>query len=191
MWTKPTALGALGPGGRGLCAAQALRDGDRAPAGSGGGHAGQIAGPVGRCVLPLPWGFTPLSEHLASAIMHSTALPPAHAACMLALVEELPRLEERRRMLAARVAFFRQALTERGLPVMGDAHILSVPVGDEARCRRLAARLAESGVLVLGARWPTVPRGQALLRFGLTARHTEELLARTAAVLSGLWEGQG
>lgn len=73
---------------------------------------------------------------------------------------------------------------------MGDAHIVSVPVGDEARCRRLAARLAESGVLVLGARWPTVPRGQALLRFGLTARHTEELLARTAAVLSGLWEGQ-
>ena len=94
-------------------------------------------------------------------------------------------------MLAARVAFFRQALTERRLSVMGDAHILSVPVGDEARCRRLAARLAESGVLVLGARWPTVPRGQALLRFGLTARHTEELLARTAAVLSGLWEGQG
>ena len=110
---------------------------------------------------------------------------------MLALVEDLPRLEERRRTLAARVAFFRRALTERGLPVMGDAHILSVPVGDEARCRRLAARLAESGVLVLGARWPTVPRGQVLLRFGLTARHTEELLARTAAVLSGLWEGQG
>ena len=50
------------------------------------------------------------------------------------------------------------------------------------------ARLADSGVLVLGARWPTVPRGQALLRFGLTARHTEEMLARTAAVLAGLWE---
>ena len=48
--------------------------------------------------------------------------------------------------------------------------------------------LADSGVLVLGARWPTVPRGQALLRFGLTARHTEEMLARTAAVLAGLWE---
>lgn len=184
------ALGALGPGGRGLCAAQALRDGDRAPADLVVGTLGKSLGLWGAFLL-LPRGFTPLFEHLASAIMHSTALPPAHAACMLALVEELPRLEERRRMLAARVAFFRQALTERGLPVMGDAHILSVPVGDEARCRRLAARLAESGVLVLGARWPTVPRGQALLRFGLTARHTEELLARTATVLSGLWEGQG
>ena len=82
---------------------------------------------------------------------------------MLALVEDLPRLEERRRTLAARVAFFRQALTERGLPVMGDAHILSVPVGDEARCRRLAARLSESGVLVLGAivypQWPWLSVG--------------------------------
>ena len=183
------ALGALGPGGRGLCAAQALRDSGRAPADLVVGTLGKSLGLWGAFLL-LPRGFTPLFEHLASAIMHSTALPPAHAACMLALVEELPRLEERRRTLAARVAFFRQALTERGLPVMGDAHILSVPVGDEARCRRLAARLAESGVLVLGARWPTVPRGQALLRFGLTARHTEELLARTAAVLSGLWEGQ-
>ena len=184
------ALGALGPGGRGLCAAQALRDGGRAPADLVVGTLGKSLGLWGAFLL-LPRGFTPLFEHLASAIMHSTALPPAHAACMLALVEELPRLEERRRTLAARVAFFRRALTERGLPVMGDAHILSVPVGDEARCRRLAARLSESGVLVLGARWPTVPRGQALLRFGLTARHTEELLARTATVLAGLWEGQG
>ena len=182
------ALGALGPGGRGLCAAQALRDGGRAPADLVVGTLGKSLGLWGAFLL-LPRGFTPLFEHLASAIMHSTALPPAHAACMLALVEELPRLEERRRTLAARVAFFRQALTGRGLPVMGDAHILSVPVGDETRCRRLASRLAGEGVLVLGARWPTVPRGQALLRFGLTARHTEELLARTAEVLSGLWEG--
>ena len=125
------ALGALGPGGRGLCAAQALRDGGRAPADLVVGTLGKSLGLWGAFLL-LPWGFTPLFEHLASAIMHSTALPPAHAACMLALVEELPRLEERRRTLAARVAFFRQALTERGLPVMGDAHILSVPLGDEA-----------------------------------------------------------
>ena len=114
------ALGALGPGGRGLCAAQALRDGGRAPADLVVGTLGKSLGLWGAFLL-LPPGFTPLFEHLASAIMHSTALPPAHAACMLALVEELPRLEERRRTLAARVAFFRQALTGRGLPVMGDA----------------------------------------------------------------------
>lgn len=182
------ALGALGPGGRGLCAAQAARDGGAAPADLVVGTLGKSLGLWGAFLL-LPAGFTPLFEHLASAVMHSTALPPAHAACLLALVEELPHLEARRRTLAARVAFFRQALTERGLPVMGDAHILSVPVGDEERCHRLAARLAGSGVLVLGARWPTVPRGQALLRFGLTVRHTEDLLARTAAVLAGLWKG--
>ena len=99
------ALGALGPGGRGLCAAQALRDGGRAPADLVVGTLGKSLGLWGAFLL-LPRGFTPLFEHLASAIMHSTALPPAHAACMLALVEELPRLEERRRTLAARVAFF-------------------------------------------------------------------------------------
>lgn len=118
------ALGALGPGGRGLCAAQALRDGGRAPADLVVGTLGKSLGLWGAFLL-LPRGFTPLFEHLASAIMHSTALPPAHAACMLALVEELPRLEERRRTLAARVAFFRQALTEPGAAGHGGcAHLV-------------------------------------------------------------------
>ncbi len=107
------ALGALGPGGRGLCAAQALRDDGRAPADLVVGTLGKSLGLWGAFLL-LPRGFSPLFEHLASAVMHSTALPPAHAACMLALVEELPRLGERRRTLAARVAFFRRALRERG-----------------------------------------------------------------------------
>ena len=84
VWTKPMRWGPWAPADA-ACARRRPCGWRPGPGRSGGGHAGQIAGPVGR-VPAAARGFTPLFEHLASAIMHSTALPPAHAACMLALV---------------------------------------------------------------------------------------------------------
>lgn len=37
------------------------------------------------------------------------------------------------------------------------------------------------------ARYPTVPYGDGLLRFGLTALHTQGMLERTARLLADLW----
>ena len=48
-------------------------------------------------------------------------------------------------------------------------------------------QLAERGVLALAARYPTVPYGDGLLRFGLTALHTQGMLERTARLLADLW----
>ena len=174
------AFGALGEGGRGVFSALP------GSADAAVGTLGKALGFFGSFLL-LPAGFTPLLEFLSSPIMHSTALPPAHSACMLKLLERLPKLERNREALRENTAFLRRRLAELGVPAGGDAHIVSVPVGAEDRAAQAAESLRRDGILVLAARFPTVPWGKALLRFGMTALHTKDMLEKTAlAVKSAL-----
>ncbi len=184
MADEAHAVGALGPGGRGLCAASP------GTADVVLGTFGKALGLFGSFVL-LPAGFTAFFEYLSSPVMHSTATPPAHAAAVLRLLERLPRMEAERERLRDNAAFFRARLSERGIPSRGGAHIVAVPTGGEAATARLGERLAERGVLALAARFPTVPRGGGLLRFGVTALHTPDMLIRAADVLADLWDASG
>ncbi len=120
--------------------------------------------------------------------MHSTALPPAHASACLKLIELLPSLEPERARLASNAMFFREELACAGIPSQGKAHIVSVPVGSEAFAHKLSGRLKEAGILVLDARYPTVPLGRALLRFSITALHDKAVLKKTVQTLAGLWK---
>ena len=171
------AFGALGEGGRGIFS------GERGVADAAIGTLGKALGFFGSFLL-LPKGFTPLLEFLSSPIMHSTALPPAHSACMLRLLKRLPELEENRERLRKNAAYLRRRLSELGVPAGGDAHIVSVPVGKEERAAQAAASLFRDGILVLAARFPTVPWGRALLRFGVTALHTRDMLEKTALAVA-------
>lgn len=169
-------LGACGPEGRGCCAAHA-------------GLADLVLGSFGKALgywgafLLLPAGFSRILEQRASPLMHSTALPPSHAAGVLALLERLPRLDSLRQELARKADLFRRCLQEQDLPAHGQAHIIAIPVGDARRCALWAEDLARNNMLVLPARWPTVPHGQALLRCNVRANHCDDDLRRAARLL--------
>ena len=175
------ALGAWGHGGRGFAC--------------GGGSAHVVTGTLGKALgfwgafLLLPRGFTALIEENASAVMHSTALPEAHAAACLELARRLPRCEDRRERLHANSALFRRLLWDRDIPTRGKAHIVAVPVGNENAVLRMGQELRDAGVLALAARYPTVPCGDALLRFSITAQHTPHMLRLAADALSCIFSG--
>lgn len=177
------AFGALGTGGRGR--AHGVAD-------VAVGTLGKALGLFGAFLL-LPRGTRNALENLASPLIHSTALPEAHAACCLALLDLLPRLDDRRHHLAALGAALRTGLRDEGVPVREGAHVVCVDVGDEERCTRLAARLRTPeddgpGVLALAARHPTVGRGAAMLRLGLTALHRVDDVARCVDLLARAWK---
>ncbi len=131
----------------------------------------------------MPEGFARCLENLAAPVMFSTALPPAHAACCLELAARLPGLAQRREKLAGNAAFFRRVLSRRGFSTLGQAHVVALPVGSEARAMELSRSLEERGVLAFAARHPTVPFGRALLRFSLTSMHDRAMLERTAYLM--------
>ncbi len=131
----------------------------------------------------MPAGFARYFDNLSPPVMYSTALPPAHAACCLELAARLPDLARRREKLAGGAAFFRNCLAARGFRTLGQAHVVALPVGAEGRATELARGLEERGVLAFAARHPTVPFGQALLRFSLTSLHERDMLEAAADLL--------
>jgi 8-amino-7-oxononanoate synthase len=158
------AFGAFGEGGRGVAGNVA----DIAI-----GTFGKAFGLFGAFVL-VPQGFKEYLFNFASPLIYTTALPEAHAATAMALLELIAASEDKRRHLREISSFMKDRLLSEGFHVSGDAYILAVEVGEEARTVALSQRLLERNILVLAARYPTVPFHRAILRIGLTALHEEK-----------------
>lgn len=123
-----------------------------------------------------------LINHCRS-FMFSTALPlPIIHFNQLAL-EQLPNDDKLRQEVAQRSNAFRKQLTTLPVTAIGDAHILPLIVGDEADCKALQEKLKGLGVWVQSIRYPTVPKGQARLRFSITSNHTEDIIKQTLKAL--------
>jgi 8-amino-7-oxononanoate synthase len=158
------AFGALGEKGCGI--ARPLAD-------VAVGTFGKALGLFGAFVL-MPKGYKKYLFNFSSPLIYSTTLPEAHAASALDLLDIIKESEEARSRLRRISRLMKEALQSKGFRVSGDAHILAVEIGDEARAAAVSGRLFEKGFFAFSARYPTVPLGKAILRVGMTALHTDE-----------------
>jgi len=105
------------------------------------------------------------------SFIYSTALPPATIACNLAAIDLIRDEPHRRRGLLKSADFLRSAFKKSGFDVRGCSQIIPVVIGDNHATVRMAEALQERGCWVLPIRPPTVPTGEARLRFSLTFDH--------------------
>jgi 8-amino-7-oxononanoate synthase len=170
------AVGVLGPQGRGLAAALGLEN--------------RIELQMGTLskALGLSGGYLAASRQVidvlinrARSFIYSTAPPPflAHAAGEMLKVIAGEEGEKRRQRLRGHVETLRRHLGAPEHP----AAILPVILGGEAEAMQASKNLLESGFLVPAIRYPTVARGQARLRFTLSAGHSEAQIES----LAGIW----
>jgi 8-amino-7-oxononanoate synthase len=155
--------GAMGKGGRGIA-------GDVADIGVG--TFGKAFGLFGAFIL--------LSElhrdylvNFASPFIYTTSLPEAHAATATDLIEIIENADEKRKKLKQISFFMKKELLKKGFKTEGDAHILSIEIGNEEKTVAISEHLRQKNIFVFPARFPTVPFGKAILRLSLTALHTE------------------
>ena len=137
------------------------------------GTFGKALGLFGAFVL-LPKGIKEYLVNFCSSLIYSTSLPAAHAASALDILRIMENAHEDREHLGRITRFMKETLQKEGFDVKGDAHILSIFVGDEQKAATLSSRLLEKGIFAFPARYPTVPMGKAILRVGMTALHTKE-----------------
>lgn len=91
---------------------------------------------------------------------------------------------EHREQLWANTRRMWQGLVDLGLRVPPlSSPILTVHVGDEALLGPIAVALFQGGMKAGMAQYPAVPRGQAILRITVNARHTPDDLDRSLALL--------
>ncbi len=105
--------------------------------------------------------------------LFSNTLAPVVAATTIAVIDMLARAADLRNRLRENTAFFRSAVTAAGFTVKPGEHpIVPIMLGEEKLAGRMAERLLEEGIYVIGFSYPVVPRGQARIRVQLSALHT-------------------
>jgi len=134
-----------------------------------GGFGGFVAG--AELLIDYILNFSP-------GFLFTTALPPAIVVALHEAIQLLPHLDNQRNALKNNTLLIRNLLN---LPD-GD-HIVPYPVKSAEEALFLSKRLRELGFEVPAIRPPTVPPNGSLLRFSMTALHTESEIEKVSRAL--------
>jgi glycine C-acetyltransferase len=111
--------------------------------------------------------------------LFSNALPPVITMAARKALDIVASGQDLRARLHANAQQFRAALERAGFTLKPGSHpIIPVMLGDAALAGRMADRLLERGIYVIGFSYPVVPQGQARIRIQVSAAHTDEQLDR-------------
>jgi glycine C-acetyltransferase len=128
-----------------------------------------------------------LLRQRARPYLFSNALAPAVCGSTLEAIR-IARSDEGDRLRAQLIrnaARFRTGMEEAKFELKPGEHpIIPVMLGDAARAQRMAAKLLEEGIYVIGFSYPVVPKGQARIRVQLSAAHTFEHIDRAIAAFT-------
>src|SRR6516225_6718452 len=171
------ATGILGPGGRGTAEHQGVLQ-----------RVDIITSTLGKTLGGAAGGFTCAGSEIVDFLrqrsrpyLFSNALPPPIVMAALKALELVGGSSELRDRLRANARRMRSGLEAAGFTLKPGNHpILPVMIGEAALATRLADRLLEKGIYVIGFSYPVVPQGQARIRIQLSAAHTPEQLDRAA-----------
>lgn len=170
--------GFFGPGGRGASASKGALD-----------RVDIITSTLGKAMGGAMGGFTTgpaeiidmLRQKSRPYLFSNTLAPVIVGASLkvLDLLEEDPSLLTK---LESNTAHFRGAMTEAGFDIRPGTHpIVPIMLGDAALASRMADRMLDEGVYVIGFSYPVVPRGQARIRVQISAAHSQEQLDHAIA----------
>jgi len=111
--------------------------------------------------------------------LFSNSLPPVIATAALEALRLTREGHDLRAQLRENASFFRAELTRLGFRLVeGDHPIIPVMLGEATLASRMAERLLQEGIYVVGFSYPVVPRGQARIRVQMSAAHTRPQLQR-------------
>ena len=148
-----------------------------------------ITGTLGKALGGASGGYTSGRRQIVEWLrqrsrpyLFSNTLAPVIAATSLAvldLIREEPQLRVR---LEENSRYFRAAMTEAGFTLAPGEHpIIPIMLGDAVLAQRMAARMLEEGIYVVGFSFPVVPQGKARIRTQMSAAHTRDQLERAVA----------
>jgi glycine C-acetyltransferase len=175
------ATGVLGPGGRGTAEHFGVLE-----------RVDILTSTLGKTLGGAAGGFTCARAEVVDFLrqrsrpyLFSNALPPPIVKAALKALELAAGGADLRQRLHANARQMRAGLEGAGFTLKPGQHpILPVMLGDAALAGRMADRLLEKGIYVIGFSYPVVPQGQARIRLQLSAAHTPEQLDRAIAAFA-------
>ena len=119
--------------------------------------------------------------------LFSNSVPPVVAAAAVRVLELLEQRPALRAQLHENAQYFRAGLERLGFTLKPGEHpIIPVMIGDAGLAGRMADRLLERGVYVIGFSYPVVPRGEARIRTQMSAALTRAELDTALAAFAAV-----
>ena len=158
-----------------------------------------ITSTLGKALGGAAGGFTCASREIIEFLrqrsrpyLFSNALPPVITMAALKAVDLIAASRDLRDRLRSNARTLRNALQNAGFKIKPGEHpILPVMLGDAGLASKMADRLLEHGIYVIGFSYPVVPQGQARIRIQVSAAHTPEQLERAAKAFTAVGKELG
>lgn len=139
-----------------------------------------ITGTLGKALGGASGGFTSgrkevieLLRQRSRPYLFSNSVAPCIVGASIAVLDLLESSTDLRDKLESNTRYFRSAIAAAGFDIKPGEHpIVPIMVYDAEKAARLATRLLELGVYVVGFFHPVVPKGQARIRVQLSAGHS-------------------
>jgi glycine C-acetyltransferase len=109
--------------------------------------------------------------------LFSNALPPIIVAAARKALDLVRQGDHLRKIIREHAEFFRGRLEALGFQIIPGPHpIIPIMLGEATLATRMADRLLEEGIYVIGFSYPVVPKGEARVRVQMSAAHTQDQL---------------
>ena len=139
-----------------------------------------ITGTLGKALGGASGGFTSGRKEIIELLrqrsrpyLFSNTLAPAIAATSLKVLDMLSASTQLHDKLAKNTRYFRQQIAGVGLDVIPGEHpIVPFMLEDAVLAQKMAEKLLEKGVYVIGFSYPVVPKGAARIRTQISAAHS-------------------
>ncbi len=141
-----------------------------------------ITGTLGKALGGASGGYTSARNEIIEILrqrsrpyLFSNTLAPAIVATSLKVLDLLSESSDLREKLMENTRYFRSRIVKLGLEVVPGKHpIVPIMLGDAVLAQKMAERLLEKGVYVIGFSYPVVPKGGARIRAQISAAHSKE-----------------
>ncbi len=151
-----------------------------------------ITGTLGKALGGASGGFTSGKKEIIDMLrqrsrpyLFSNTVAPAVVGATIAVLDMLSETTELRDRLEDNTMYFRQQMTAAGFDIKPGTHpIAPIMLYDAVLAQKMAARMLEEGIYVIGFFYPVVAKGQARIRVQISAAHTREHLDKAIAAFT-------
>ncbi|MBI1922809.1 glycine C-acetyltransferase [Candidatus Poribacteria bacterium] len=151
-----------------------------------------ITGTLGKALGGASGGYTSGRQEIIDLLrqrsrpyLFSNTLAPSIVCASLKALELVSASTALRDKLEENTRYFREKMSEKGFDIRPGSHpIVPIMLGDAVLAQRVAERLLEKGVYVIGFFYPVVPRGMARIRTQISAAHSKEDLDFAVAMFA-------
>lgn len=158
-----------------------------------------ITGTLGKAMGGASGGFTSGKKEIIELLrqrsrpyLFSNTLAPSITGASIAVIDLLTSSTALRDKLEANTKYFREQMTAAGFDIKPGEHaIVPIMLYDAVLSQKMAEKLLEKGIYVIGFYYPVVPKGEARIRVQISAGHEREHLDKAIAAFVEVGEELG